>query len=332
MANVWVRMNGQADLRANIRSALRDAKLSQRKAAEDAGIKYNGLVAALNSVGWLTRDDATALAGILDLTVDELVGASIFKDQRDRYAEFDHMPPESERRKRWLESKAAEEAKRAAELSKGRTRALCCQCGALRTCNARRHRWEPTVGGTYQPRDGHRVTEDLKCFECQEITTHAVLLAHDHRNDVEVADRAPSRHALAIRDLEGQVKRLAEFNVSVTYRPGYAKRKDDMDLFYSSGYEYNNNAAQWEISLDENMAPRLQVLMLQEYWRRISNDDHGVDWDPRGGVWTTPGADAWELVADELLDDVRRQLHVERSRMVLDLQDSTGRDDSSAQS
>lgn len=331
MGNIWVRMNGQADLRANVRAALKGAGLSQRAGAEKAGIKYNSVVAFLNSNSWLRRDDAEALARALDVTISQLLGQSIFKEDRERYAEFDHRPPESEQRRQWLEANEAAEAERARELSAGRTRALCCQCGALRTCNARRSRWEPTIGGSYQPRDGHRVTEQLKCFECREITTHAVLLAHDHRDDVEAADRAPSRYAVAMRERDDQIKRLEQFNVTVTYRRGFAK-EGDSETFYATGYEFNNNTQQWEISLDENMPPRLQVLMLQKCWHRISNDDHGVDWDPRGGVWTSSGSDAWEVVADELIDDVRRQLHVERTRMVLDLQNDASRAEEGAQS
>lgn len=54
--------------------------------------------------------------------------------------------------------------------------ALCCACGAVRTCRRpHNHRAENywLSGPVY--RDWHRETGDLKCSECGKITTHAII-------------------------------------------------------------------------------------------------------------------------------------------------------------
>lgn len=54
--------------------------------------------------------------------------------------------------------------------------ALCCVCGALRTCRrSRNHRPENYwLTGTVD-RDWHRETGDLKCSECGQVTRHAII-------------------------------------------------------------------------------------------------------------------------------------------------------------
>ena len=59
--------------------------------------------------------------------------------------------------------------------------ALCCECGALRTCNRpRNHRTDNYWLCDPVDRDWHRETGDLKCAECGTITRHALLLPDGH--------------------------------------------------------------------------------------------------------------------------------------------------------
>lgn len=117
-----------------------------------------------------------SLLAVAVISVDELVGGSIFREERGRWPEFDYMPPEIEK---WDQARlariAAIEEDRKRMLAEGYDRALCCQCGALRKT---KHRYvcDDNPHGQWAPRDGSRAIRSLKCFECREITDHAVLL------------------------------------------------------------------------------------------------------------------------------------------------------------
>jgi transcriptional regulator with XRE-family HTH domain len=325
LSDVWVRINGQRDLRENLRSAIKAAGMTQDAAAKQAGVSYTRLTAGLAGNRWFERDEVLAFARVLQIAPAKLMGGSIFRNQRDRYVEFDHSPSELvEDSQQRAEQQQKEDEERERASRRGRTRAICCVCGSLRTCRGDRYRWEPSLAeGGYRPRDGHRVTEELKCFECKTVTTHAVLLLSDERDAAEVADRRPSRSALALGERDRLIERLREFNVVVNYRPGYHSTKPGKtETFYSSGYEFNSNTMQWEIFLDENMPPRLQVTMLESHWAKIASGDHpGVDWDPKDGVGISPTTTAWEMAADDLMKDVQRFLDVERTRMVLEIRE-----------
>lgn len=67
--------------------------------------------------------------------------------------------------------------------------ALCCTCGALRTCRRpRNYRRENFWLNVPVDRDWHRETGDLKCGNCREVTRHAILLPEstwrDHAEDI----------------------------------------------------------------------------------------------------------------------------------------------------
>lgn len=63
--------------------------------------------------------------------------------------------------------------------------ALCCTCGALRTCRRPRNR---RVENRWlnQPidRDWHRETGELKCEFCGQVTVHAIITGSDHAEDI----------------------------------------------------------------------------------------------------------------------------------------------------
>lgn len=65
--------------------------------------------------------------------------------------------------------------------------ALCCVCGALRTCHhPRNHRRENYFLRGPVDRNWHRELGDLKCANCGEVTTHAIL----HREGDNFRDHA----------------------------------------------------------------------------------------------------------------------------------------------
>jgi hypothetical protein len=59
-------------------------------------------------------------------------------------------------------------------LANGRFRALCCECGAVRTCKMLRNR----VYGDYET--WTRDAGDLKCAWCRRVTRHAAVRGDDH--------------------------------------------------------------------------------------------------------------------------------------------------------
>lgn len=318
MSAHWVRVNGQRELRNNLRTALKEAGLTQSAAARQAGVGEarvtNGL--GTTNTNWLSRETVTALADLLEISVDELVGDSIFVDQRDQRERFHYRPPEFDALdRRDAERAAKKKAERESRAAKGSTRALCCECGALRTCSAKRYRVE-----RLDLHGGRRYMEKLKCSTCDEVTMHAVLIGKGDRDKAEELDRQPTRYALALRERDQLIERLREFNVKVTFRPGRTSKESDLFLF--NYYGFNSNTMQWEIYLDENLPPRAQVQMLAYDWERISSGDRrDIDWDPREGVWTDARDSDWDKAADDLVADIDRFLSIERERMVFDIRD-----------
>lgn len=73
--------------------------------------------------------------------------------------------------------------------------ALCCVCGALRTCRRpRNYRQENFWLSFPVDRDWHREVGDLKCAQCDRITTHAIVLPENDK----WRDHAEQIHRMAI--------------------------------------------------------------------------------------------------------------------------------------
>ena len=85
-----VRLNAQAELRENLRTILRERRISQHGAALRIGMNQPRMTSCLNGT-WFTREVVQALADMLDLSFDELAGDSGFKGDRD-LDRFDTAP------------------------------------------------------------------------------------------------------------------------------------------------------------------------------------------------------------------------------------------------
>jgi hypothetical protein len=71
----------------------------------------------------------------------------------------------------------------------GKRRALCCECGTLRTCGARYY----PRNRTSEVAEEGRTLGDLKCTMCGTTTRHALPRDHepeDYRNNAEHTDHA----------------------------------------------------------------------------------------------------------------------------------------------
>lgn len=318
MGTVWIRGNGQAELRANLRAAIRSAGLTQSAAAAEAGIGYNHLVGFLANNNWLSREAAAALAAIVRVPMADLVGRSIFNDQTDRFEEFDFAPDFS-RRRCWDASPKQADAPDEPATPEGRTRALCCQCGTLRLTS-------PDGGrgfvGDLEPRA--RMTKELVCRACGEETTHAVLRleADPYRDAAETADHQPTKSAEAAAERDSEIRRLAGFNVDVTYVCRRARTKSKLDR-YVSGCFFNDATERWRIELDPRAPARVHLHQLKAHWAEIASNDFGdIDWDPRtSGTLALARDETWRAATDDLVDDIRRFMTAEHSRMLLAIND-----------
>lgn len=97
MNRYLIRANGQATLRGNVRSALKERHITQTAAAERADIPYWRLVSCLAANSWFREHEVYAIAAIVGLDFDELVGDSVFQDDprvRYRPAHRRHDRPE----------------------------------------------------------------------------------------------------------------------------------------------------------------------------------------------------------------------------------------------
>ena len=322
MSAGWIRRNGQAEMRENVRAALKQARISQSAAAKQAGIGYPHLVGALGRSSWFTREDIDALAELLEMSADELIGGSIFKDQRDRHAEFDHAPPEvvewRAQRDAELEQEAAEHAD-ATRVGPGRTRALCCECGALRTCSDSRGLIadeSPESQWCIGSRRG-RFTIHLQCSSCREVTRHAALRTDVNRDQAEQFMRIPTRLDEAIRERDDLLARLADFNVHVEMvdEVDYQERGHCALIDYRDG---------WSIQLAASLPPRAQVAALEQSWKWIASGDFGVKWNvQKKGLVFGLKETVWSTVADELVEDIERLVNMERRRLALHAKDET---------
>lgn len=315
---IVVRRNGQAQLRENLRAAIKQAGRTQSSVAAAAGVKYTHLAGGLNGNNWMTRDAVAALARELEVSVDELMGTSIFKDQTDRFAEFDDTKQRLARRAAEV---AAEQKARCGEIAAGKTRALCCTCGSLRTIPTKGIYAMDSEGeswGFSDRRGGGRYLRTMKCFTCGEQTRHAILRADDNRDVAEQWDQAPTLLSLARAELAAELERLAGFNVEVTFRQ---QRRKNRTKGFAVAYDYDEAKSQWRIEIDPNLPPRAQVRLLKSTWDKIARNEFDVDWDPRDGVIVAPSDTCWEAVTDDLMQDMTRFLSVERRKLVQQARD-----------
>ncbi|MEC4763356.1 hypothetical protein VT930_09590 [Mycobacterium sherrisii] len=75
--------------------------------------------------------------------------------------------------------------------------ALCCVCGAIRSCRRpRNHQGENYWLRGPVDRDWHRETGDLKCDHCGAVTRHAIVTGDDHAEDIHKAAIGWSYRAL----------------------------------------------------------------------------------------------------------------------------------------
>ncbi|MCD4525250.1 helix-turn-helix domain-containing protein [Nocardioides sp. cx-173] len=307
-------MNGQEELRANLRAAIKEAGLTQSGAAAAAGVTYTHLTGGLKGDNWLKREAVEALAKVLGTGSADLMGGSIFKEQRDRYAAFDRAPDSV---LAWRQEQEAAQTQRLADLAEGRTRALCCECGALRTCTTRG--LYPTPENS-SPGPHGRFIRTLHCSSCDAQTVHAILRADEDRDCAEKWDAAPTASDLGRKELDELIQRVTSFGVDIHLRPRGKKQRAQE---YACLYEYDESKSQWRIEVDPNIPVRAQIELLDYAWRSIAMNDFGdVQWNPKqDGTVLKPSDSGWAQATDDLMSDLSRFLTLERRRLVQHVQD-----------
>lgn len=304
----WVRHNGQQDIRDNLTTLLADAGMTRAALCREADVPYGRLTAAMASNGWFYEADVEAIANVLDVSLDELRGGSLWRDQHDRYVEFDHRPGTDPNARTDDELEADNLA-----------RAICCECGTLRIVRAG---FVGRAASLFRNDPGQpRLVERTTCKTCDAETKHAVLNNAEDRNADEDQNHQPNAAVRARLELAELVDRLAGFNVDVHFRSCGKKRREEG---YVWSYKYDESKSRWRIEIDPNLPPRAQVLCINRLWSQIAVDEFdGIDWDPREtGVMGCAGSGTWESATDDLLDDIQRHLHVEKARLAQHVRDS----------
>jgi len=311
---IWVRINGQAEMRENVRRELKASPLTQRKAADLAGMKYTRLTAFLAEQTWWSREDLERITSVLlatgrKVTMEGLQGGSIFRD--DPWSKLKAFQYRPDRGQETTDDPTSTDVEVGVEV-----RALCCTCGRLRKVDV--------INGD-SPTDGEdelRWVLELQCLTCDRYTVHAVLRHGEHRDHAETVDHEPTNAEVAVAELQALVDRIAGFNVEVAFRPlpRYKAYKDKEPI--SIRYEFDESKSHWLIEVSPRLAPSTQLAILADVWRRIATDDHdGIDWDPKTGVICQVGDNEWKRATDELVEDIDRFLRVEQRRMVADIND-----------
>lgn len=295
--SVWVRINAQLELRENIRTSAKERRLTQRQLADGARIKFTRLTTCLNQPGWLTKDEVEAIARVLEMSVDELLGGSIFKgDPREQTFNFRPLAHGG--------APLAEQAPPPAE----RKRAMCCVCGALRF-------WS-TVGTSFVPdlEPQARMLRDLTCATCREVTRHALLKANDeYRDTAERSDYAPTRGEQTQRAVQDLIERITSFNGDVAFRVFGEGTKD---VPPTVAYKWDESKSRWRFEINPCAPAAVQLSALREAWKDVASGQfEGVDWDPRRGVSIRPGASSWSTAVDDLIRDLQTRSAVERRRI-----------------
>lgn len=298
---VWVRANGQQEMRDNLAAMLADAGMTRAALCREAGLPYSRLTAAMSSHGWFYEADVEAIANVLDVSVDEIRGDSLWRDQRDRYIEFDHRPGSNP-------AEQTDDELDARHLARG----LCCICGTLRILHATWDNWLDDAGQT-------RHVRTATCRTCDAETKHAVLNNGDDRNADEEEDRRPTRADIARRDLQAFIDRVAEFGVDVHYDTCVRSLREKG---YAATCEYDESKSRWRFEVDPNLPPRAQLKLLEYVWSRVAvGSFENSDLNPRDGIAITPFNDMWSSAIDDLVDDIKRHLHVEKARLAQHVRD-----------
>lgn len=116
--------------------------------------------------------------------------------------------------------------------------ALCCLCGAVRTCRRpRNHRAENYWFSGPIDHDWHRETGDLKCQECGRVTTHAII----HPDKDVFRDHAEMMQRVATGNNHGHLNAAQLDQVAEKFRQGTPRNP------YLRHYWYNCQAQEaWD--------------------------------------------------------------------------------------
>jgi hypothetical protein len=310
VSGIWIRINGQEELRQNVRRAIKTAGFTQDKAARAAGIKYSRLIGCLGSYSWFTEAEVYAIAKIVKTPASGLIGESIFRGE-PREPEFDFMPERFERPSHTPTKRAAEP---------DRERAICCVCGSLRLWATRTH--GSTYVGDLEPEA--RMTKQLTCETCAEPTRHALLRTDPDRNVAEEQDHTPLASALALRERNELIERMRGFNVDVDLCAIKTAQKDRAPVV---DYQYDASKSQWRFELNTAAPYRVQLDTLRSTWDEVASGQFSekISWNPEDGVWTHASPDSWAEATDELVNDLTRFLVVEKRRLVQEVNDDVAR-------
>lgn len=291
---------GQLALRRNLDKALRDAKMTRAFAAREAGVKYGHLVGALAGDVWLTREAASDLAEMLAVSRDDLVGDSIFKDEVDRYADFQGRPHAQQ----W-EVGEEHDGMPQEEVPLNRSRALCCGCGRLRLWDGK---WDPRSVLDLEP--DRRMLTELTCATCDQLTWHAIMRDHneEHRDCAERDMYPTPQGAEESRALQKQIDLVTTFNVDVHWSNSYLDA-DDREEGYCVVSLWDRAKSRWRVELEPSAPPAVLDAALTNAWTRIARGEkvHRYMFRDTG---------AWGRTADNVISDFQVYEAAERRRMI----------------
>ena len=107
-------------------------------------------------------------------------------------------------------------------MSDQQLKALCCTCGAVRTCRRpRNYRHENYWLAGPIDRDWHRETGDLKCAECGRVTTHAIIRPEGDgfRDHAEMMQRVATGNGHGHFNAEQLVEVRRKYNQGQPHNP-----------------------------------------------------------------------------------------------------------------
>lgn len=309
-----VRRNGQAELRQNLSDAIEASGLSRAAISRESGVPYGRLSNVVAGLGWATREDMDKVCAVLEISVDEIKGDSLWKTDFDRYVEFDYYP--------WQQPTTVDDPDETLR-ERRKTRAICCDCGALRIAGAA---W---TNFTFDKPGEVRLTDMLSCRWCDRETRHALLNLDDNRNSDEEQNKAPTREQEAREELNDLVVWLRSFNVHVQsrdYEP--AERNDGTVQIVSVRCRWDDVAHRWLVGVNSNLPARAQVACIKHLWEdRLAAFD--LDHEQRYRWWVADGA--WAHVMRDVDDDLARLLSVGRPTLALEAREAIASETSEVQ-
>lgn len=320
----------QRTLRTNIRTVMADRGLKHRHLADLLDLPVPHVSNRLNAQWW-SREEVDVLADHFDLSPDELIGDSLFRDDpeversKNRRRVERRQLNEKLRRERIERYREEEAAREAAEEKRRNSRgALCCGCGNLNPIDMRDLVDSNLNGSAYEARAGRWVGTHW-CAACESDTRHAILkagkkdLLEDHIYGQTSEQKAKAK-------LDSLVARLAGFWVDIHYRPiGSVKWRTRNGKVALVSFELDDSKGQWRIEINPQ-APALAVLpLLERAWHVISTDDQdyweGLGGLPTDGAWLFDGAGGWSAASAGLFEEIARHLDVEHTKLLLDVRD-----------